>query len=152
MRAGHLDKVYFIKPPYSDDLQDYDKDLFHRDVDRSSVKAKVGQLMASFDKLWTSMKFNYILRSSNWLISLLFTYENAYRDISFYLIVIVNLMCLFSFASENPQERSSRLNDVSLFGLDHDTSKFHKIFFINHKLGSSCRNQAIRSFSWVQDS
>jgi len=24
MRAGHLEKVYFIKPPYSEDLQGYD--------------------------------------------------------------------------------------------------------------------------------
>ena len=122
-RAGRLDKVYFIKPPYSDDLAEYDKELFHRDVERTSVKAKVGKLMASFDKLWVSMKFNYILRSSNWLISLLFTHEVAYRDISFYIIVIVNLMCLFSFASGDPQDQGSRLNDVSLFGWDQETSK-----------------------------
>lgn len=85
-RDGIIEEIFFIRYPYVNDLQKYDKDRFNRDVERSSTKLKVNQLMEIFEDYWTSMKFNYALRSKNKWISLVFTNEGIYLDCSFFIV------------------------------------------------------------------
>ena len=85
-RDSHIEEIFFIRYPYVVDLQEYDKDLFNRDVDRSSTKLKVTQLMQNFDHFWISMQFNHFLSSKNWIVSILFTYEWIYINLSFFIV------------------------------------------------------------------
>jgi hypothetical protein len=86
LREGFIEEIYFIKFPYTLDLQEYEIDIFHRDVDRSSTKMKVNQLMNQFEHFWISMRFNYLLTSKNKIISFILTNENTYLDLSFFIV------------------------------------------------------------------
>lgn len=87
-RDKMIEEIYFIRYPYVIDLQQYEKDTFNREVKRTSTKLKVGQLVNKFDDHWTSMRFNYSLRSKNKWISLVFTNDEIYLDFSFILVKI----------------------------------------------------------------
>lgn len=97
-RDDQIQEVFFIKYPYTVDLSGFQKDMFNLDVERSTTKAKVNQLISKTTFFIKLMKFNYYLRAKNKLISLLFTHENFYLDMSFYFVKkFLTSPCLLTF-------------------------------------------------------
>lgn len=120
-RSNQIEEIYYIKYPYTVDLEESVKDEFNRLVDRSTTHVKVVSLLKEFDMFWTTMKFKYILRTSFFgIISVFLTQEQNYKTLSFILAIFANLLVALAYGTKNPQSYNSRLNDVSLYWLSND--------------------------------
>lgn len=82
-RDKKIQEIYFIKVPYSEYLDDADKEKFNHQVDRSTTLNKVKALFEETDYLTVIMKFAYYLKTINFLIRILFNYESFYTTVSF---------------------------------------------------------------------
>lgn len=82
-RDNKIQEIYFIKVPYSEYLDDADKEKFNHQVDRSTTLNKVKALFEETDYLTVIMKFAYYLKTINFVIKLLFNYESFYTTVSF---------------------------------------------------------------------
>jgi len=83
VRQDCIEEVFFIKHPYTMDLEGDEKDTFNHEVNRSTTSVKVRALLDSFDRFNTSMIFQYNLRSKNSFISAFFMHEELYKSMSF---------------------------------------------------------------------
>lgn len=82
-RDKKIQEIYFIKVPYSEYLDDADKDKFNRDVDRSTTLNKVKSLFQEVDYFTTIMQFAYYLENINFTVRFFFSFEAVYTALSF---------------------------------------------------------------------
>jgi hypothetical protein len=122
-RDEKIQEIYFIKLPYSEYLDDADKDKFNHEVDRSTTLNKVKGLIEEVDYFTVIMKFAYYLKTINFIVRILFNYQGFYTALSFFTAVSINILIMASYSTSDQLDFDSNLYDASLGNtLDNDTT------------------------------
>ncbi|EGR30673.1 MIR domain protein [Ichthyophthirius multifiliis] len=114
VRNNQLEIVFFILLPFTDCLPKDKKIEFHENVDRQSVKTKVGYLMQQCKSFIEISKHEHKLKiifSQNKFIALFANYVNLWKQLTFTLTLILNIFILISFNSDY----EDRINNYRLY-------------------------------------
>jgi hypothetical protein len=86
-RDKKIQEIYFIKVPYSEYLDEADRDKFNHEVERSTTLNKVKSLFQQVDYFTTIMQFAYYLENINFTVRFFFSFEAVYTMLSFYTVI-----------------------------------------------------------------
>jgi hypothetical protein len=98
-----LEIVFSIILPYCKCLPEEKKDDFHEKVDRSSVKAKVTDLVTEIEKLIEVCKHEEYLKkffNKQKLLALFVNYVKLWKDLAFIFTIVLNIFIIFSFSDK----------------------------------------------------
>jgi len=147
VRENLIQEIYFIKMPYTVYLDDSDKEKFNLDVDRSTTLNKVKGLFEEVNYFTVIMRFAYILKTRNIIVTLLMNYESFYTLISFLTVksvlmqaCSVNILIVISYITEDETNQDYNLNHAFLAErVDTPTSRLLLFSHPNHSL---CRSNS----------
>ena len=109
-----LCKVYFPLPFFAHCLTNDMIEGFHSSVDRSTDKSKLQSLMAKAADINEEMRHEYRLQrfiNTSWVMAIIARNLSAWKDLSFVLTLVLNILILASFSSYG----TDRLSEYSLF-------------------------------------
>ncbi|KAL4462524.1 hypothetical protein ABPG74_000354 [Tetrahymena malaccensis] len=118
VRNEMLELVYFIRLPPTNCLPKEVKTEFHERCDRSNIKTKQSELIKESDDIIEICKHEYnlqILFSSNKFLALFANYVKLWKDLSFYISLVLNFFIIFSFSTTANADFSIRIDDYNLF-------------------------------------
>ncbi|KAM3129288.1 hypothetical protein pb186bvf_018575 [Paramecium bursaria] len=131
IRDDQIELVFFPVLPYCR-LQKEEKIDFQNNVDRSSVKAKVQDLMDRSSEFIEKMIHEENMRliyQKYKLIGFFANYVQLWKDLAYYLTIILNLIVITSYAHETGD--GNQLSDVQFFRDESYTlDQTKNIFFI----------------------
>lgn len=114
LHDNKLETIYFILLPFTSYLPKEKKLNFHEEVDRSTAQTKVSSLFNEADNLIEVCEHEEKLKllfKKYKSISLFTNYVKLWQEFSFLLVLVLNIIIIFSFNSN----WGNRLYDYYLF-------------------------------------
>ncbi|KRX08878.1 MIR motif [Pseudocohnilembus persalinus] len=128
-RNEKIELVFFTKLPFSHFISQEQKRNFQDNVNRSTNKTKVEDLLAVSEDYIKQMKHQENLNhffSHNPLLALLANYDKLWKDLAFLFTIIINIFILTSFSTKFSTDR---LYGYHLFQLEeYNTSRTKRYF------------------------
>ncbi|EGR28323.1 MIR domain protein [Ichthyophthirius multifiliis] len=133
IKNDQIQKVRFIKLPYTHYLDKDQKTLFQNKVKRFSIYTKLQGLIDRYKNIIIKCQHEEkiaLFFKNNTFFSIFANYVNLWRDVAFILTIILNVFILFSYSENNFSEKQAQSEEKLKQQL-----YFNRIYNPNLKLG-----------------
>ena len=120
-RHGRIERIHFMKYPYSENLTKETKNQFNKMADRSNTQTKVVDLIKSINDMIIFMKYDYRI-NSNIFSAILLQNFRIFLDFMILAVICVHFLIIIGYKTSKIDDQYERLHNVEIFGMTIEKS------------------------------